>query len=123
MQVPGRTRPLTDKEMKCLRMLETWEALVDERRIYGAFHMTDDALDACHRLDVAQPLSVTRDRETGSSEVRFDLIELHKYIEYVCDHCNVTENVDGTMTTHDGLTVPIKCKSVPLRITKASNRK
>lgn len=99
-------------------MLENWEALVDDRRLFGAFAMTEEAMDACVRLGVAQPLAVTKDRETGMFNVRFDLAELHRYVSFVCDACNVTENVDGTMTTHDGFTFPIKYKEPPLKITK-----
>lgn len=119
MQVPGRTRSLTDKETKCLRLLEVWELMVDDKKVFGEIIIPADTLDYCHRLKIAQPMRVTKDRETSMCTVRFSLIELHKYIQHACDCNNVVENLDGTMTTHDGITVPIKFKQPPLMIKKA----
>lgn len=104
-------------------MLEGWEEFVDIRKYWGSFTMTDEALGYCHGMHVAQPLRVESDRESGTHIVRFDLIELHKYIKFICEHCGVTENIDGTMTTFDGIVVPIKFREPPLQITKASNKK
>jgi hypothetical protein len=121
MQVPGQ-RSLNDKELACVRMLETWEALADARKYASEFTMTEDAMDACVRFGIAQPLSMTKDRATNRFTVKFDLIETHRYIAFLCQQSDVTENLDGTVTTYDGITVPIRFNQQPKQLTKKESK-
>lgn len=86
--------------------MEIWEDLADKRKYFATFTMNEATLRVCEASNVATPLSVERDRRTDTYTVRFDLVELHRYISFLCEHVGFTVGIDGGVTTKDGCYIP-----------------
>lgn len=102
------TRTLTAQERKTLELLNVFEELADKKRLYGAFTVTEDALQLCEVAGIAQPLRVERDRSTNLFHVWFMLPELHKYVNFICNHVGFTVRIDGSIVTKDGMRIERK---------------
>lgn len=106
-------RNLTDPEARAFKHLAMWEELVDKRRLFGVMTMSDQSVQACVLHGIAQPLRVDRDRQTNLCSVRFNLVELFRYIKFTCDRVGFSVSVDGEVTTRDGMRLSVPCIAPP----------
>ncbi len=86
-------------------MLSLFEDLVEKRRLFVEFVITEEALKLCGAAGVANPMRVEKDRETEMYHVRFSLPELNRYVNFVCRHVGLTIRLDGNVVTKDGLII------------------
>lgn len=105
--------------MRAFGMLATWEDLVDNRRIYGTLEMSPLAVDTIQKHDIAKPLKIMTAPASGTRRVvRFDLVELGRYLHYVCKCVGFTVSIHGEVTTRDGIKLMIPFTTQPLQLTR-----
>ena len=98
-------RHITTQENNSLKLLQYFEKLVDEKKLYGALVIKHDAVSLMIKRRIANPLRIISTKTDDCSEVRFELHELYKYIMFVAKLAGLTVHIDGSVTTRDGMTL------------------
>jgi hypothetical protein len=110
-------KPLTPQEVQTFKMLATWEELVDNKRIFGTLEMSDLAVDTMKKYDIAKPLKIIPSLSSPNRRaVRFDLIELARYLSYSCKCVGFRVGLNGDVTTSDGTVLSIPFSTVPTKL-------
>ena len=107
-------RALNDQEARAFKMLTIWEELVDSKRLCGTLELSAAALDVIDKYSIAKPLRISPSLSNpAKAAVRFDLVELAKYLSYVSKCVGFHVDVNGDVTTTDGITMNIPFANPP----------
>jgi hypothetical protein len=103
-------RPLTKSEEKVVSLLQNFETLVDNKKLSTFLWMSENALEALKRNQVAKPLKVTWDDRQKLFKTSFTIAEFLRYVNFCVKQVGFTIGVDGTITTFDNMVLPNKSK-------------